>query len=174
MSEDTSAQIQTDAPDTGTQATEPTGIDSLPEWAQQELRQARKDAANYRTQVRELEPLAEKARAAEDAQKTESQRLQESLTARESELSALRTELTRSRVLKQFGLPDELGEFIAGDEDAMKAAAERLAALTSTQRAGGLRTAPVAALQSGGSAANEEPDFDADALADQILKRKFR
>ncbi len=174
MSEDTSVPTTTDTD--GAPATEPTtdpaGIESLPEWAQKELRQARRDAASYRTQLREAEPLMAKARELEDAQKTQAERLQDALSARDGELSALKAELTRSRVLRQFGLPDEMAEFLSGDDAAMTAAGERLAAITS--KAGVLRSAPVERLQSGASAQNADADdFDPEALADAIVRRKI-
>ena len=56
---------------------EPAAADTegLPDWAVKELEKARKEAANYRTKLREVEPLAAKARELEESQKTETQRL---------------------------------------------------------------------------------------------------
>lgn len=54
---------------------EPKGtIDDLPKWAQDQLRQARGDAAKYRTKANELEPLAQKARELEQANQSELER----------------------------------------------------------------------------------------------------
>ncbi|MCA9366870.1 hypothetical protein KC887_01230 [Candidatus Kaiserbacteria bacterium] len=64
----------------------------LPEWAQKELEKARSEAADRRIKLREteaklkeLEPLAEKARQAEEAQKTEAEKLREQLEAARAE-----------------------------------------------------------------------------------------
>lgn len=62
------------------------------------LAQARKDAAKYRRQVRDLEPLAHKAKELEDAGKSEIQKAAEKATAAEqraqaAELNALRLEV---------------------------------------------------------------------------------
>lgn len=42
------------------------GIESLPEWAQKELRQARDDAANYRTKFRDAETRLKDAKTPEE------------------------------------------------------------------------------------------------------------
>lgn len=55
------------------QASEPSTIDSLPEWAKKEIRSLRKEAGTYRNRVKEFE----------DAQKTEGERQAEALKAAE-------------------------------------------------------------------------------------------
>lgn len=55
------------------QASEPSTIDSLPDWAKKEIRSLRKEAGTYRTRVKEFE----------DAQKTEAERQAEALKAAE-------------------------------------------------------------------------------------------
>lgn len=54
---------------------------SDPAAARKEIEKLRREAASQRTKVRELEPLAAKAKELEDAQKTEAERLTEQLTA---------------------------------------------------------------------------------------------
>ncbi|MFJ5785330.1 hypothetical protein [Streptomyces hydrogenans] len=64
---------------------------SDPAAARKEIEKLRREAASQRTKVRELEPLAAKAKELEDAQKTEAERLAEQLTAeRERATSATR------------------------------------------------------------------------------------
>jgi hypothetical protein len=55
------------------QAPAPNSVDALPDWAQKQIREARKDAAKYRTRVQEFE----------DAQKTEAERAADALKAAE-------------------------------------------------------------------------------------------
>lgn len=64
------------------------GKDVLPEWAQKELEKARSESAERRVKLRELEsqlkdlaPLAEQAKAAEEAKKTETDKLREQIEA---------------------------------------------------------------------------------------------
>ncbi|MDR3080380.1 MAG: hypothetical protein LBV60_05525, partial [Streptomyces sp.] len=65
---------------------------SDPEAARREIEKLRREAAGHRTKVRELEPLAAKARELEDAQKSETERLTEQLAAeRERAVTATRT-----------------------------------------------------------------------------------
>lgn len=52
-----------------------------PDAARKEIEKLRRESAAYRTRAKELEPLAAKARDAEEAQKTEAERLTEQLTA---------------------------------------------------------------------------------------------
>lgn len=54
---------------------------SDPEAARKEIEKLRKESASYRTKAKELEPLAKKAKALEDAQKSDAERLGEQLTA---------------------------------------------------------------------------------------------
>lgn len=68
---------------------------SDPEAARREIEKLRREAAGHRTKVRELEPLAAKAKELEDAQKSEAERLAEQLAAeRERATSATRTAVT--------------------------------------------------------------------------------
>ncbi|MER5312681.1 hypothetical protein ABT034_33465 [Streptomyces sp. NPDC002773] len=68
---------------------------SDPAAARKEIEKLRREAAGHRTKVRELEPLAAKAKELEDAQKTEAERLAEQLAAeRERATSATRTAVT--------------------------------------------------------------------------------
>ncbi|MFG3343387.1 hypothetical protein [Glycomyces sp. NPDC048151] len=133
-------------------------LSGLPEWAQAEIKGLRKESASYRT----------KAKALEDESKSELQRALEALEASKTELSQTRTELTRSKVMTEFGISDDLADFLNGDEAAMRAAAEKLARLATDQRAASLHSAPVASLQSGGTAVAAEDDWDPAEVARQV------
>jgi hypothetical protein len=79
-------------------------IEELPQWARDALTKANKEAAGYRAKVRELEPLAQKAKQLEDAGRSETEKLSERLSAaeqraQEAELRALRTEVGAAKGL---------------------------------------------------------------------------
>lgn len=91
-----------------------------------ELERARREAANYRTKLREseerlkeLSPLAEQYRAAQDAQKTEAQKLAEQLQTLQSKLAeqeraaAQAQKLaTLTRLATKAGVDPDLVEFL--------------------------------------------------------------
>lgn len=66
--------------------------------AQAKIRKANQEAANLRKRLKELEPLAAKAKEIEDAQKTEAERLQSRLAEREQEIAKLRQRAVKSEV----------------------------------------------------------------------------
>lgn len=99
----------------------------LPDWAQKELERARKEAATYRTKLREVEPLAEKARELEEAQKTEQQRLMERAEAAEAERRRLESAVNRLRIAAKNGIPEELADLLGdGDEESLETRAKAL------------------------------------------------
>ena len=109
--------------------------DLSPEALRKQLEKARKDAAGYRTKLRELEPIAAKAKELEDAQKSEAQKLTERAEAAERSAADSQREMTRLRVLTEVNLPADLHEFVTGDtEDDMRARARKLAAQFTAER----------------------------------------
>lgn len=66
--------------------------------AQAKIRKANQEAASLRKRLKDLEPLAEEARKAKEAQQTEAERLQSRLTEREQEITKLRQRAVRSEV----------------------------------------------------------------------------
>lgn len=80
-----------------------------------ELRKKNSEAANLRKRLKELEPLARKAKEFEDAQKTETERLTERLQQADERIAATRKRLVTSEVktlaLNAFAdVDDPLGE----------------------------------------------------------------
>jgi hypothetical protein len=99
----------------------------LPDWAQKELERARKEAATYRTKLREVEPLAEKARELEESQKSEQQRLMDRAEAAEADRKRLESAVTRLRIAAKNGIPEELAELLGdGDEETLQVRAKAL------------------------------------------------
>lgn len=134
MPEEQTTQTDTTAgePQEGTEQPEE---DLSPEALRKQLEKARKDAAGYRTKLRELEPIAAKAKELEDAQKTEAQKLTERAEAAERMAADSQREMTRLRVLSEISLPADLHEFVTGDtEDDMRARAAKLAAQFTAER----------------------------------------
>lgn len=66
--------------------------------AQDKIRKANNEAANLRKRIKELEPLAKKARDAEEANKTETERLQGQLDAAEKRIESLRARAVKSEI----------------------------------------------------------------------------
>lgn len=82
-----------------------------PETARKEIEKLRRESANYRTKNKELEPLAAKAKELEDAQKSETQRLNEQLTQQQERAAkALRTAVAskvEALAAKDFADPED-------------------------------------------------------------------
>lgn len=74
------------------------------ERAKRELNKKNNEAANLRKRLKELEPLAAKAKELEDASKTESERLSERATSAEAKASKAEAEAMRLRVALSKGL----------------------------------------------------------------------
>jgi len=98
-----------------------------PEAMRAALAKARKEAAGYRTKVRELEPLASKAKELEDAGRTEL----EKLTARAEQAERERTEIgnraLRLEVAFEKGLtPAQAKRLVGANRDELEADAEEI------------------------------------------------
>lgn len=87
-----------------------------PDAARKEIEKLRKEAAKYRTAARDLEPLAKKARDAEEAQKSETERLTGQLAEAEKRVQAIRQRAVRSEVkalaAAQFADPEDAHAFL--------------------------------------------------------------
>ncbi|MEU1663558.1 hypothetical protein ABZ547_08080 [Streptomyces sparsogenes] len=66
--------------------------------AEAKIRKANSEAANLRKRLKELEPLARKAKEFEDAQKSEQERLNDRLAAAQEQIAATRKRLVEARV----------------------------------------------------------------------------
>lgn len=96
-----------DPPPEGTTTTPAEGnLDDLPAWARDAISKANKEAAGYRTKVRELEPLANKAKEQEEAAKSETERLNERIAAAEQRAQEAEQRATRLEVAIGKALPE--------------------------------------------------------------------
>ena len=101
-----------------------------PEQYEAELAKVRREAANYRTKLREVEPLAKKAQEAEDANKTEIQKAADRAQRAEQALQEQATGYTRLELAVQYNIPpDDIDLIGSGTREEMDARAARLAAL---------------------------------------------
>jgi hypothetical protein len=117
--------------------------DSLPEWARESLTKANREAAQYRTQVNELKPLADQFRAFEESTKSETQRLAEAAEAAKRDAENARAEAIRYKAAATHGIPADHFDLLgSGTEEEITARAEKLAALIAAQQQPATPAAP--------------------------------
>lgn len=120
-------------PDRGSEHSDQSELGDAGKRALASERQARKDLER---QLKDLKPLADRARELEDAQKTEQQRLTERAEAAEQQLTEVQQQLQeaavdalRQRVAAEKGLPGPLAARLrGGDEEELAADADALLA----------------------------------------------
>lgn len=96
------------------------------EQALAELSKVRKEAADRRIKLRDAEEKAKKWEEFEESQKSELQKLQDSVAERDRKLAEKELEITRSRIAREFDVAEEDLDLLVGDEDNMKRLAKRL------------------------------------------------
>jgi hypothetical protein len=98
-----------------------------------ELAKVRREAANYRTKLREAEPLVKRAQEAEEANKTEVQRAQERAAKLEEKYNTLQQDNWRLDLAATHGIPrDEIDLIGSGSREEMEIRAARLGPLFAT------------------------------------------
>jgi DNA repair exonuclease SbcCD ATPase subunit len=122
--------------ETGTEGQEPEAPEPStdpwadPEKARAEIDKLRKEAAGWRTKVRELEPQARKAQEADEATKSEIQKALDRLAEAEQRAQAATFEAARLRAASAHGLTEAQAKRLVGstpeelDADAKAYAAE--------------------------------------------------
>lgn len=105
-------------------------VEQLPPWAREAITKANREAANYRTQVNELKPLADQFKQLDEASKSEMQRLQESLDVTGRERDERAAAALRFQVALEHGIgKEDLDLLGTGTEEELAARATRLAQL---------------------------------------------
>lgn len=100
-----------------------------PEEYESELAKVRKEAAGWRTKLREVEPKAKAYDEHQDAQKTEIERATERATQLESDLTARTNEINILRAAAKHGIPEGDWDLLgSGTPEELDARAARLAA----------------------------------------------
>jgi hypothetical protein len=119
--DDAAAESEADAEDKG-------GKERFDEaTAKAALKKKNNEAANLRKRLKELEPLAKKAKVLEDAQKSEGERLTEAKTASDKEASDAKQEAARLRVALKKGLTETQAKRLVGEtEEELEADADDL------------------------------------------------
>lgn len=147
-------------------------VDALPEWARTAIGKANSEAARYRTQVRDLEPLVQKARDADEASKTEVQRAADKTTAAERRAENAEKDLLRLKVGVAKGLNADQLEFLTGDtEDELGQRADKLLALSAASRPSPLTNRPGEQLRAGSDPSRADAGPDMNALIRRQLGR---
>ena len=101
-----------------------------PEDLQAEIAKLRKENASWRTKYREAEPIVKAHQEAEEAQKTELQKLQEQLQQERQGRTEIETGYTRLELAVHYNIPpDDIDLIGSGSREEMEARATRLGAL---------------------------------------------
>ena len=101
-----------------------------PDDLQAEIAKLRKENASWRTKYREAEPIVKAHQEAEEASKTELQRLQEQLQQEKQGRTEIETGYTRLELAVQYNIPpDDIDLIGSGSREEMEARATRLGAL---------------------------------------------
>jgi predicted RNase H-like nuclease (RuvC/YqgF family) len=96
--------------------------------AKSALDKVRREAANLRKRLKELQPAADKLKQLEDRDKTETQRLTEQLAELQTKVVEYEVREVRTAAAASVGLPASMAQFItATDLDEAKAQAKALA-----------------------------------------------
>lgn len=120
--EDTAPPTTTE--DTDAPEAEESGLDPK---AQEALSKVRREAANLRKRIKDLEPAAKKLKELEDKDKSETQRLTDQLTEMQKQIAKHEARELRISAATAAGLPADMAEFItATDPDEAKAQAKKL------------------------------------------------
>ncbi|MDH6224355.1 hypothetical protein [Streptomyces sp. MJP52] len=119
--EETTAQVETE-PQEPESAPEAEGSEEEPfdrARAEAKIRKANSEAKALRERLKALEPLAQKAKELEDAQKTEQERLTEQLTQAQERIRTVQQRAVRSEVralaAAEFADPDDAHAFLSLD-----------------------------------------------------------
>lgn len=101
-----------------------------PEDYEAEIQKLRRESAGYRTKLREAEPIVKAHQEQVEANKTELQKAQEALQAREREFADLQVGYTRLELAAVHNIPpDDIDLIGSGSREDMEARAARLGAL---------------------------------------------
>lgn len=96
------------------------------EQALAELSKVRAEAADRRVKNRDLEAAAKRWQEYEESQKSELQKLQDQLAAKDKAIADKELEVSRSKIAREFNVADEDLDLLVGDETNMKRLAARL------------------------------------------------
>lgn len=151
--------------DSGDGGDEPLDLDR----AKEKIHKANSEAANLRKRLKDLEPLAKKARELEEASKTTEQKLEERATGAETRATKAEAEAARLRVALRKGLSETQAKRLVGEsEEDLEKDADEL--LESFKGDGGQEppARPRERLRPGAAPAADAADNDPAKLAEQV------
>jgi hypothetical protein len=132
-----------------------------PESARKEGERARKEAAKYRTRVRELEPLALKWTEKVNSEKSEADLLREKVAELEAAHQEASLRATRQQIAADTGMPPDLIPLLNGSEEEMRETASELATKYGSKPAHVVSHGrPTPVLRTGQAAVDEAPTMD--------------
>lgn len=126
MSEENDQQETVEEPTEAPEGTEneesaesnpPEGNEESLEFFKAKLDKANREARNLRARLKEVDPIVAAAKEAEEAQKSELQRISERAQQYEQELTALKRERLVTDIASEAGLPKKLWRRVAGDSE---------------------------------------------------------
>jgi hypothetical protein len=118
-------------------------VEQLPPWAREAITKANREAANYRTQVNELKPLADQFRQLDEASKSEMQRLQEERDAAARDRDNNAAAALRYQVAIEHGIgKEDLDLLGGGTQEEIAARAARIAQMRAAAAQPAPPTAP--------------------------------
>lgn len=130
-----------------------------PEAAKHAIEKLRRENARYRTERKELEPLARRARDLEEQGKSEVEKLTGKLQASETAAQQAQTELAKLRVALKHGLTETQARRLVGTtDDELEADAKELLASFGQQPAAGPQRRRPSEKLSGGSSGSDGPE----------------
>jgi hypothetical protein len=176
MSDDATTSATADAA-AGDESTGAEGSAELtPEQLKAALAAARKEAAGYRTKLREAEPFVTKAKELEDAQKSDVEKLTAAQATEKARADKAEAQLLRVTAAIGAGLDVDMADRLRGaTAEELAADAKALAEKFGTTNVSDVRTRPQARLKDGltppaGSLDDESPE----ALAKRVrAKRQY-
>ena len=150
MSEQTPETPAAPAPEANAQQVAEQNVDALPEWAREAISKANKEAAGYRTKVRELEPLAQEAQQLKEAQQTEAERVAARASAAERERDEAKAEGLRYKAAATHGIGEDYFDLLgSGNADEIGERAQKVGALLQVQSENAQLRAEIEALRAG-------------------------
>lgn len=135
-----------------------------------ELEKVRKEAANYRTKAKELEPLAQRLKEFEDRDKSEGEKFTERLSAAEKRAEAAEQKALRLEVAASKGLsPTQAKRLVGATREELEADADEIIeAFPARSAASPPPSTKPSPSARGGTDPTEAPEPDVQKLVDSI------
>lgn len=124
--EETTTSSEETSSDQNRSETEETKVTPEDDW-KAKARKHEDSVKTLRKELRELKPLADKAKQLEEAQKSESEKLNDRASSAEKEATKAKAEAAKLRMAIKYGLSEEDLDFLgSGDEEEIEERAKRL------------------------------------------------